>query len=106
MSLWDDPTQNDGDIRELAERDYFELVGVRVRDVKTKYGPTKAVDLFVMEDGSKKVYGGFSAGIVMQAERSDAADFPCFARIVDVDLGEGKTTTQLSHVSVGDTVAS
>lgn len=94
MGLFDQVKERDGDLPELTGK-VFRLVGVGLRDVTTVYGPTKAVDLHVLDGSDTKIYSGFSAGIARQVAQSDPSDFPCWTRIETVPLKGGKHTTEL-----------
>ena len=100
MGIFDTPKMRDGDIRELHGSS-FRLMGAAVRDeVMTRFGPTKAVDLFVdptgeassKDDESVLLYSGFSAGIAHQVERASSRDFPVWAHIEEFPFGKGTST--------------
>jgi hypothetical protein len=97
MGLFDTPQERDGDLPELQGR-VFKLLKVGSRDVTTVYGPTKACDLWVEENGEEKLYSGFSAGISRQIAQANRRDFPCYATIEVVSLKGNKHTTELVMV--------
>jgi len=100
MGLFDKPQFADGSLKELKDV-AFMLTGAELRDVTTKYGERKAIDLKVEILGETYTYSGFSAGIQQQVNNADDGDYPVLCTIEEVPLKNGNSTTQLVLVEEG-----
>jgi len=103
LGIFDKPQMRDGDLRDLVGTP-LHIVGIGTREVTTIYGKNTAVDLHVEINGETKLYSGFSAGIQRQAKQATEDEFPLWAMIVDLPLGNGKSTTELVPCEPGQSV--